>query len=89
MDNQTFTLAELKQILRGAAGTAEGIDLDGDILDIGFDELGYDSLALLETGGRIEREYGVRLDDSALVDASTPRALLATINAHLGAVRTA
>ncbi|MGV4929403.1 acyl carrier protein [Streptomyces sp. BHT-5-2] len=83
--NEIFTLDDLRRILREGAGTAEGTDLDGDILDAGFEELGYESLALLETASRIEREYDIALDDSALADARTPRDLLEAVNARLRA----
>ncbi|MFJ9568735.1 acyl carrier protein [Streptomyces bacillaris] len=81
-----FTLDDLKRILRDGAGADEGVDLDGDILDTGFEELGYESLALLETGSRIEREFGITLDDDVLGDTQTPRALLAAVNAAIGSV---
>ncbi len=71
---------DLRTILRESAGTPEGVDLDGDILDTGFDELGYDSIALLETVGRITRDYRVSVDDDAAVTARTPRELLALVN---------
>ncbi|MGW7514328.1 acyl carrier protein [Streptomyces sp. NPDC054796] len=88
MSTKEFTLDDLRRILREGAG--ETVDLDGDILDTGFEELGYESLALLETGGRIEREYGITLDDAALTDAVTPRALIEAVNADLaGAERAA
>ncbi|MDJ1134990.1 acyl carrier protein [Streptomyces iconiensis] len=83
MPAQEFTLSDLKKILHESAGTGEGVDLDADILDTGFEELGYESLALLETGGRIERDWGITLDDTALTDAATPRALIETVNRHL------
>ncbi|MGI5151559.1 acyl carrier protein [Plantactinospora sp. CA-294935] len=79
----SFDDEDLKRILREGAGSDESIDLDGDILDISFDELGYDSLALLETGGRIEREYGIRLDDDALSGEHTPRALVELVRGRL------
>ncbi|MFF4412776.1 acyl carrier protein [Streptosporangium sp. NPDC001559] len=81
MTDQEFTLTDLRRTLRQAAGEVE--ELDGDILDIRFEELGYDSLALLETAGRIERERGIRFDEQALIDAQTPRAFLTVVNAHL------
>ena len=84
MSTTQFTLDDLKRILREGAGADEGVDLDGDILDTGFEELGYESLALLETGGRIEREFGITLDDDVLTDANTPRALIAAVNTLLG-----
>jgi act minimal PKS acyl carrier protein len=78
----TFTLDDLRRILIAGAGTDESVDLDGDILDVSFEHLNYDSLALLETAGRIEREYGVSLDEG-LTDGATPRSLLAVVNAQL------
>ncbi|GLU48670.1 acyl carrier protein [Nocardiopsis ansamitocini] len=83
MSTKNFTLDDLKRILREGAGSDDDIDIDGDILDAGFEQLGYESLALLETGSRIEREYGITLDEPSLVDATTPRALIALVNAHL------
>ncbi|ONK09320.1 acyl carrier protein [Streptomyces sp. MP131-18] len=79
-----FTLDDLKRILLEGAGTEEGVDLDADILDTPFTDLGYESLALLETGGRIEREWDITLDDSALADAATPRGLIDAVNTHIG-----
>ncbi|APE24773.1 MULTISPECIES: acyl carrier protein [Streptomyces] len=89
MSSKTFTLDDLKRILREGAGADEGVDLDGDILDTHFETLGYESLALLETGSRIEREYSITLDDDVLSDADTPRALIEAVNAHLSAVAAA
>ncbi|MEU4273236.1 acyl carrier protein [Streptomyces sp. NPDC026092] len=83
MSTKEFTIADLKRILLEAAGAEEGVDLDGDILDTDFEELGYESLALLETGGRIEREYGISLDDEVFTDNRTPRSLVDAINSHL------
>ncbi|MFL6130659.1 MAG: beta-ketoacyl synthase N-terminal-like domain-containing protein [Mycobacteriales bacterium] len=84
MASKRFTLSDLNAILIAAVGADESISLDGDILDLGFGDLGYESLALLETSGRIQREYGVTLDDSVLIDA-TPRTLLEAVNAQLDA----
>ncbi|QGZ49428.1 acyl carrier protein [Streptomyces sp. QHH-9511] len=86
VSTQEFTLDDLRRILLEGAGADEGVDLDGDILDVRFEALGYESLALLETGSRIEREYGIVLDEDLLTDADTPRALIAAVNEHLAAV---
>jgi act minimal PKS acyl carrier protein len=83
MSAHQFTLADLRRILLEGAGADEAVDLDGDILDQGFEALGYESLALLETGGRIEREYDITLDDSVLSGATTPKALIEAVNAQL------
>ncbi|GAA3772634.1 acyl carrier protein [Streptomyces phyllanthi] len=84
MTSRQFTPAALRAILREAAGLEEGTPADG-ALDVSFQDLGLESLALLETGGRIEREYGITLDDGALLEAATPRELLDLVNAHLAA----
>lgn len=89
MTPERFTLADLKRILLQAAGADEAAALDDDILDTTFDLLGYESLALLETGGCIEREYGISLDDDTLTDALTPRDLIDTVNERLAAARVA
>ncbi|MFB7939671.1 acyl carrier protein [Streptomyces sp. NPDC004779] len=77
----TVTLADLTRMLREGAGEEEGVDLDGDVIDTPFIELGYDSLALLQVIGEIQREYGIEIPDDAIVDAETPRALLSLVNA--------
>ncbi|MGW1075602.1 acyl carrier protein [Streptomyces sp. NPDC002537] len=86
MSKQEFTIEDLKRILLEGAGADEGVDLDGDILDTDFDALGYESLALLETASRIEREYGISLDDEIFTDHNTPRTLLAAVDASLKAL---
>lgn len=83
MSAQEFTVDDLKRILREGAGADEAVDLDGEILDTDFESLGYESLAMLETGSRIEREFGVMLDDDALTEARTPRALIEAVNGAL------
>lgn len=83
MTAKVFTLGDLKRILREAAGVAEGVDLDSDIVDTEFEVLGYESLALLETGSLVEREYDISLDEEALGDARTPRDFIGVVNAQL------
>jgi len=78
-----FTLDDLRRILLEAAGADENVDLAGDILDTSFEVLGYESIALLETGGRIEREYRIALDDDDLSEELTPRDLIDAVNAQL------
>ncbi|MBC6456929.1 acyl carrier protein [Actinomadura sp. HBU206391] len=82
---QELTIEDLKRVLREAAGQDEGVNLDGDVLDLVFEELGYDSLAVLEASSRIQREYGINLEDSAVAGAETPRTLLTAVNQQLAA----
>jgi act minimal PKS acyl carrier protein len=83
-----FTLTDLKNVLLQAAGTDDAAALEGDIDDLRFEDLGYESLALLETAGQIERTYGISLDEDAFAAADTPRALIDLVNTHLSAAGT-
>jgi minimal PKS acyl carrier protein len=78
-----FTLVSLRRILIEGAGADESVDLDGDILDARFEALGYESLALLETASRIERELDIALSDEIIFDCETPRALIHAVNTEL------
>lgn len=75
-----FTLDDLARILREGAGDTGEITADRE-----FELLGYDSLALLETYTRIEREYGITLDEDALGTVSTPGQLIEIVTTHLAA----
>lgn len=75
-----FTLDELRQLMRACAGEDEEIDLDGDILDTPFTALHYDSLAVLELAGRIEREWRVPVPDEVATELETPREVLDYVN---------
>lgn len=78
-----FTLDDLKQALREAAGEDESVDLDGDILDTEFGELGYDSLAILETASHIERGFGVQLPEDEVGKLQTPGEFIDFVNSVL------
>ncbi|MEV0264792.1 acyl carrier protein [Streptomyces sp. NPDC050617] len=80
-----LTVGDLLVLLRECAGEEESVDLEGDILDVPFEDLGYDSLALLNTVGRIERDCSVRLGDDTVEKALTPRDLIDMTNSALGA----
>ena len=83
MSANEFSIADLKRILAEGAGEPDGPGVENKSLDADFELIGYDSLALLETSGRIEREYGVRLEEAQLAEIRTPRALIAFVNDHL------
>lgn len=81
MGRTQVTMDDLRRVLREGAGVDEGTDIGADVLDVEFQELGYDSLAVLETIGRLSREYGLRVsDEEALAEATTPRRLLQLVN---------
>ncbi|MGY1683321.1 acyl carrier protein [Geodermatophilus sp. SYSU D01176] len=85
MASSELTLEHLQTILRAVGGDGEAVTDHGDLLDARFDELGYDSLALLEAGCRIEREFGIQLVDSTVTDAATPRDLITSVNEQIAA----
>jgi act minimal PKS acyl carrier protein len=75
----TMNIDDLRGILVNCAGGGEDA-LRGDILDVPFDDLGYDSLALIETAATLKREHGVVIADEALVELRTPAEMLELIN---------
>lgn len=80
MSQTQLDLQDLRRLLRESAGIASAADLDGDISDACFEDLGYDSIAIMEVAARITREYRLTIDDEALFKANTPRLLLGLVN---------
>ena len=80
-----FTLDDLKQTIRACAGQDESVDLSGDILDTTFSDLGYDSLAVMETSSRVERDYNVELPEERVGELKTPRDFVDFVNSRLRA----
>jgi act minimal PKS acyl carrier protein len=75
-----FTTEDFKRIVRVTVGVDDSVDLDGDILDTSFSELGYDSLAVLEIANKIKKEFGVAIPDEAIPDLATPRMTIDYVN---------
>lgn len=75
-----FTANDLRRIMRSTVGVGDGVDLDGDILDTPFAELGYDSLALLEITGQVKREFSIEIPEEEVGDLETPRQAIESIN---------
>ncbi|QNP76119.1 acyl carrier protein [Streptomyces roseirectus] len=77
---------DLRSILVEAAGTAEGVDLASqDIIDTDLYGLGYDSLALMELGARIQQRYGVDIPDEEVTELRTFRTILDRVNSSIPA----
>ncbi|WP_069768260.1 MULTISPECIES: acyl carrier protein [unclassified Streptomyces] len=81
----TMDIEDVRRILVACAGEDDAADLSGDILDVTFQDLGYDSLAMMETAARITQEYGVDLSDDEITEVATPRALLDLVNRSVAA----
>ncbi|WP_433859339.1 acyl carrier protein [Streptomyces kronopolitis] len=75
-----MNIDDLRRILIDCAGEADNDSLSGNILDREFEQLGYDSLALLETFARITADFGVQIPDEAIADLRTPRDVLDMVN---------
>jgi act minimal PKS acyl carrier protein len=82
---EPFTIEDLKRFMRESAGEDEQLNLDGEVLDRTFEELGYDSLALMETTSRIERELEVALPEDELAGIATLRQYVGFVNGQLSA----
>jgi act minimal PKS acyl carrier protein len=80
-----ITLAELQDIMRECAGEDEFAQPLEQAADRSFDELGYDSLALMEAQSRIKRDYGVVLSEDEFAGIKTPRELIGFVNTRLKA----
>ncbi|MEU5306875.1 acyl carrier protein [Streptomyces noursei] len=76
-----FTVQDLHSILRDCAGEHGVASLHEKNLGASFEELGCDSLAVLNMVVRIERDFGVVLPDHVISEARTPSALIRTVNA--------
>ncbi|MDX3117017.1 acyl carrier protein [Streptomyces scabiei] len=75
-----FTLDDLVGLTRTHAGEAEEGVLDGDIVDVLFTHLGYDSVALMEVLSHVKHEYGIDLAEDAVDALRTPRAVIEKVN---------
>jgi act minimal PKS acyl carrier protein len=76
----TLDLDQLRTVMRQCAGVDEAMSLDGDILDVPYEHLGYDSLAVLAIGAQLEDRLGIRLPDEALQLLKTPRDTLDVVD---------
>lgn len=75
-----MTLEALRDVMRACAGEDEQVDLDGEILDTSFNDLGYDSLALIEISSRIRLLSTKPMAEIDLDEVTTPRKFLAMVN---------
>ncbi|HYS34717.1 MAG TPA: acyl carrier protein [Pseudonocardiaceae bacterium] len=79
----TFTVDDLAEIMHEGAGEAEPIDWQGSALTTTFEDLGYDSVALLETAGRVHQQFGVQIEDE-LPELKTPAEFIEHVNELAG-----
>lgn len=83
--NRSFTIDDMTRLLEEAAGVADGIDwTDATTLDKSFDDLGYDSLGLIEFAAKVRREYQITMSDDVVTDLNTPRSALDYVTRQIG-----
>ncbi|WP_280386283.1 acyl carrier protein [Nocardia wallacei] len=73
----------LAEVLRQVAGDDAAIEvaaLDQAGDETPFEDMGFDSIALLEVLNQLKREHGIALDDDVLEQATTPAQLVAAID---------
>ncbi|MER6842742.1 acyl carrier protein [Streptomyces platensis] len=75
-----LTIDDLLRVLAECAGETAGADPSGDDAHRTFEEMGYDSLVLLETNARLKQDFGIDIPDEA-DGAKTPADLLTLANA--------
>ncbi|GHH20979.1 acyl carrier protein [Streptomyces rubradiris] len=74
--SKDITIDDLRRIIARGLGVEGEDGLEGDLLDRSFEDLGLDSLAVMETAAVLQREFGIVIPDDELFDTDTPRALL-------------
>ncbi|MBV9446010.1 MAG: acyl carrier protein [Streptosporangiaceae bacterium] len=74
-----MTIEDFRRILIACAGETDAIACD-DFSDIPFEDLGYDSLALMESAARIEQEFGVKVPEEKMSELRTPRDAIELLN---------
>jgi aromatase len=77
-----FTLDDLHRALRESAGVEETDWSTRDVLDVTFQELGCDSLAMLDLISRVQNDVGVPISEQDLDALTTPRGLLEYVSAR-------
>ena len=75
-----MTLDDLRGFLLRAVGEDDSVDLSGDILDHTLADLGFDSLAIIDTTSKIEQHYGIKLPEADASEITTPREFLDAVN---------
>ncbi|HEY9523952.1 MAG TPA: phosphopantetheine-binding protein [Thermopolyspora sp.] len=75
-----FTLDDVRRIMRSCAGVPDAVDLNSDIADVPFADMGYDSLAMLEMAAHVQQEFGIRIPDDAVEEMKTPQEAVDYVN---------
>lgn len=78
----TLRLVDIQDLINLGQG-GNPLAIDESMLDSEFDDIGVDSLALVELVDRIQETCRLRIDDDVVQTLRTPRRLLDFVNARL------
>ncbi|QIS18297.1 acyl carrier protein [Nocardia terpenica] len=76
----TISESDVLAALIASAGEPEAQVRAEELLDTTFEELGYDSLALIESVSRLEKRFAVTIPDDLVMDCRTFRELVERAN---------
>jgi minimal PKS acyl carrier protein len=78
-----FTQDTLRDIMRACAGPGKHPELEGEFIDASYEDLGFDSLAVLQLATRIQQALGVPFPDETVAEMVTPRHILDYVTTRL------
>lgn len=81
----TLSLDELKGIMQSCAGADETVDLTPEGAETSFEELGFDSLAVIEVTTRLAQRFDIHIPDSETSTLDSPARLVDYVNGRLRA----
>jgi act minimal PKS acyl carrier protein len=84
-----ITLEDLVQIMRKCAGEDENLIANDAVANTDFEELGYDSLALMAASSEVEKNYGVAVGEGELVEIRNLASFVELVNKKLALRETA
>jgi act minimal PKS acyl carrier protein len=80
-----FDTPRLRAMMKDCAGPGEHPELEGEFIDTTYEDLGFDSLAVLELATLIQQDLGVPFPDDAVAEMVTPRNVLDYVNQQIAA----
>ena len=79
----TFGLDDLRKIMEQVSDEDDELNLDGDIAEQPFDELGLDSLGVLDLMTRIQQDWHVAVPDEVISTARVPQDVVDFVSQRL------
>ncbi|MFC8042148.1 acyl carrier protein [Nocardia sp. NPDC057353] len=75
-----MTVDDVRRILVASAGNPDREVTDAEFEHVLLEDLGYESLALIEAAAQIAREFGTTVPDEQLTEVKTARELADLVN---------